>query len=387
MKQPTLNHLEPSTLQQRQDKHQRIFTVALRLATPVALAILWGALKGVLPVWWPLYLPLLLALVGGSIFIRSRPLSARYKVLLLALLCANGVALNVIRLFGRDGLGAFAEYSVYLIIAGIFLFQRTRWAAATALGYASVHLTVSAVLIGRDPSPERWIALALTITTLSLLFLLYLYRQWWEEAHESRRVYQRLAHTDDLTTLPNRRAMQHLWQGYPPSESAAVMMVDIDHFKQVNDRFGHAEGDRLLWAVGQLIDRQLGISPRSPAPQPSVGRWGGEEFLVLLPASTPTLAYLFAESIRESVQHADDVTPLTVSLGVALRENGESLAQTAARADAALYRAKMMGRNQVVLYDELDTPLAPVANLAALAEHEISANKAVPSSLERAAGE
>ncbi|TSA87910.1 GGDEF domain-containing protein [Deinococcus detaillensis] len=363
MKQPVLNNLEPSVLQEHQDKHLKIFEATLFFSIPLGFFILWGSLTGVLPVWWPLYVPLLLVLIGGAIFGRSRTLSTRYEFLMLTLLCANGIALNVLRLFGTDGLGAFSENSLYIVAAGIFLFQRTRWVVLTTVLYSGLHLSISASLIGRDPSPERWISLALMTATVGVFFLLYLYRKWWEEAHESRRVYQRLAYTDDLTTLPNRRALINLWQTYKPLESAAVMMVDIDHFKQVNDRFGHAEGDRLLWSVGQLIYRQLGISPRSSAPQPAVGRWGGEEFLVLLPASTPTLAYLFAESIRESVQYTDDATPLTVSLGVALREQGESLAQTAARADTALYQAKQTGRNRVVLYDELDTPLSPVLQL------------------------
>jgi len=181
--------------------------------------------------------------------------------------------------------------------------------------------------------------------------MLYRYRQWWEEAHETQRVYQKLAHTDDLTTLPNRRALQDFWQvqPVPGPDTAAVMMVDIDHFKQVNDQYGHAEGDRLLWLVGQIIQRQLTSSSRPP---PSVGRWGGEEFLVLVPVTTPQAASELAEVIRASVEQAKVGVPLTVSVGAAFRKGDEELASTAARADVALYRAKLAGRNRVMLYDE-----------------------------------
>lgn len=350
MKQPTITQAEPASIQERRRKHQQIFSATVLLTLPLGLVILWGTLLGLLPVWWPLYLPLL-GLILAGVWERRRALTSRYEVWLVAGLCANGVAVNICRWLGQDGLGLFGEQSLLLIIAGIFLFQQPRWVPATALPYAALHLSVSVVLAARNPSPERWTTLLMLITTLLMFSLLYRYRQWWEEAHESQRVYQKLAHTDDLTTLPNRRALQDFWQAQavPAPDTAAVMMVDIDHFKQVNDQYGHAEGDRLLWLVGQIIQRQLSGSGHPPQP---VGRWGGEEFLVLLPATTPEVASRVAEVIRASVEQAKVGVSLTVSVGVAFRRGGEELASTATRADVALYRAKLAGRNRVVLYDE-----------------------------------
>ena len=350
MKQPPITQAEPASIQERRRKHQQIFSMTLLLAIPLGLAVMWGTVLGLLPVWWPLYVPLL-GLILAGIWERRRALSSRYELWLVASLCVNGVATNIYRWLGQDGLGLYGEQSLLLIVAAIFLFQRPRWVLATALPYAALHLSVSVALAARQPSPERWITLLMLVTTLLMFSMLYLYRQWWEEAHESQRVYRKLAHTDDLTTLPNRRALHEFWQAQavPEPDTAAVMMVDIDHFKQVNDQYGHAEGDRLLWLVGQIIQRQL-TGPGHP-PQP-VGRWGGEEFLVLLPVTTPEAASGLAEMMRASIEQAKVGVSLTVSIGVAFRKGGEELSGTAARADVALYRAKLAGRNKVVLYDE-----------------------------------
>ncbi|WP_420595223.1 GGDEF domain-containing protein [Deinococcus sp.] len=363
MTHTTLIKSEPAAIQERRRKHQQIFTASLFFGVPLGLAILWGALMGGLPVWLPLYLPLL-ALVLIGVWERRRANTSRFEVLLVALLIGNGVAINVLRLRG-EGLGLFADHSLLLIVAGIFLFQRPRWVILTAAPYAAFHLLISVWLTAQNPSPERWITLLTLFTTLALFSMLYLYRQWWEALHRTQRIYQTLAYTDELTTLPNRRALQHTWNGYGPPDQVAVMMVDIDHFKRVNDHYGHAEGDRLLWLVGQLIRSQLvSAPPLQDVPAPTVGRWGGEEFLVLLPGTTATLAIMVAEAIRESVEQADAAVPLTISLGLALRRGEEALADTAARADAALYQAKQAGRNQVVLYqDAAHDPLLQTAEL------------------------
>ena len=348
----TLIVSEPAAVQERRRKHQQVFTTTLLFTLPLSSVILWGSLSRNLPVWLPLYLPMLVLIIAG-ISERRRGNSSRYELLLVGLLCANGLAINVMRLLNQAGEGLFAEQSLLLIVAGIFLFQRPQWVLLTAAPYAAVHLSISVLLIAQHPSPEKWITLLTLMTSLAMFSMLYLYRQWWEEVHRSQRIYQTLAYTDELTTLPNRRALQHAWNQLDPYVPVAVMMVDIDHFKRVNDLYGHAEGDRLLWLVGHVIRAQLQTALGLPGHDNArVGRWGGEEFLVILPGTTPALAYMMAEAIRESVEQADAAVPLTVSLGVALRSPPETLADTAARADVALYQAKQAGRNQVVLEDK-----------------------------------
>ena len=130
-------------------------------------------------------------------------------------------------------------------------------------------------------------------------------------------------------------------------EPMAVMMVDIDHFKHVNDAHGHLAGDQVLRHVVEVIRRRIRA-------QDIVGRYGGEEFLVLLCDTTAQGAQQLAEHLREAVQDSScawDGQPLSVTVSVGVfggrLEPGESWDQLIHAADNALYRAKQGGRNRV----------------------------------------
>jgi diguanylate cyclase (GGDEF)-like protein len=164
------------------------------------------------------------------------------------------------------------------------------------------------------------------------------------------------AQTDQLTGLNNRRAFEEsltraLAAQYDEGHTVAVLMIDIDHFKAVNDTHGHARGDAVLC---ELADRL-----RAGAREDDViARWGGEEFVVLLPGFPCNEEILArrAEVVRQAVATtpaaADDLTiPLTVSVGAALRSDRLTDPEELLRAaDAALYAAKRNGRNRVVLH-------------------------------------
>jgi diguanylate cyclase (GGDEF)-like protein/PAS domain S-box-containing protein len=152
---------------------------------------------------------------------------------------------------------------------------------------------------------------------------------------------------DPLTSLYNRRHGEKLLgnayrnankHGWPLS----VLMCDIDHFKQVNDRFGHPAGDRVITDVASIL-RQATRS------RDVVIRWGGEEFLIVLDKCPQTLAAELAERIRSRVEaHRDaEVGQLTLSLGLASLAPAETIEQLIARADSALYAAKRGGRNRL----------------------------------------
>lgn len=159
---------------------------------------------------------------------------------------------------------------------------------------------------------------------------------------------ERLAISDELTGLPNRRAMldalttgiTHARRGIMP---VTIAMIDLDNFKQVNDTLGHATGDKVLQgfaevAKGLLRDGDL------------LGRWGGEEFLLLLPGATPENAQPVLGRLQAAVRDALlDGRPVTFSAGVAAHRGAESVEALLARADAALYAAKNAGRNRVEL--------------------------------------
>lgn len=124
----------------------------------------------------------------------------------------------------------------------------------------------------------------------------------------------------------------------------AVILCDIDHFKRVNDTFGHAAGDRILADVAQQIRQSVRSSD-------AVIRWGGEEFLILLSDCVQAVAADLAEQIRQRVEaHIDDETgTVTLSLGLASFNPGEEADELVLRADEALYAAKRGGRNQLVI--------------------------------------
>ena len=148
--------------------------------------------------------------------------------------------------------------------------------------------------------------------------------------------------TDPLTGAANRRCLDRDLRGYAALDSppVAAMMIDIDHFKAVNDEHGHVAGDDVLRAVGAVLAEQVRADD-------IVYRYGGEEFCVLLPGASPTDAHDIAERIRRSVTAlewpGDD--PITVSIGIA-QGSGAALGTTIERADRALYQAKRDGRNR-----------------------------------------
>lgn len=159
---------------------------------------------------------------------------------------------------------------------------------------------------------------------------------------------QALARSDPLTGT-NRR-----WYGERRLEElvesgavVAVAMVDIDFFKKVNDGHGHGAGDAVLAAVGRCLAGGLRTGDL-------VSRWGGEEFLVILPDTSPTGALQVANRLRSAIAALADLpVAVTVSLGVACVHQDEAAGELVQRADTALYAAKQQGRNRAILAEEM----------------------------------
>lgn len=170
---------------------------------------------------------------------------------------------------------------------------------------------------------------------------------------ELRVELERLARTDTLTGMPNRRAfferINALFARDNGTAACAVMMVDIDGFKRINDRYGHDGGDAYLRSVGDTLRRI--VIPSECEGAPVVGRLGGEEFAIALPGADRDRAAILAERICSGVRrlvcsHEGEQISTTVSVGVALREPGESVLAAIKRADRAVYEAKRAGRNR-----------------------------------------
>ena len=168
---------------------------------------------------------------------------------------------------------------------------------------------------------------------------------------------QRLARTDSLTGLFNRRhffaaAQQEYERTKRYRHQLSVIMIDIDHFKAVNDTYGHAVGDQVLRGIARLVvEDQRSVDV--------IGRIGGEEFVILLPETAPSDARNAAERLRRTIENSKFDTSagpigVTVSLGIAsLPQRGEvTLQRLLDNADEALYQSKAAGRNRVVVYED-----------------------------------
>ncbi len=161
------------------------------------------------------------------------------------------------------------------------------------------------------------------------------------EAEKAHAVVARMARTDPLTGALNREGLSLAETG----AAGGVILADLDHFKAVNDRFGHAGGDAVL---REFARRAGAVLPGGG----HLARLGGEEFAILLPDHDQPATEALAERLRHGVGRAPvpwkaAAIPVTVSLGVAMRRRGESLDAALERADAALYAAKAAGRDRV----------------------------------------
>ena len=196
-------------------------------------------------------------------------------------------------------------------------------------------------------SAQRWqyIAIALFVV-LALIALLYAISQ----IKRNRRL-QLLAMTEELTQVANRRSIllyaeQTRYQALNEHNNWSLLLVDIDHFKQCNDTYGHEAGDDVLVAVAQAMQSVLRHVDK-------LGRSGGEEFLLVLPDTNAHSAHEVAERLRLAVAELTYATypnlQITISIGVTQAGRQEEIKEVISRADAALYQAKAAGRNRVVL--------------------------------------
>jgi diguanylate cyclase len=181
-----------------------------------------------------------------------------------------------------------------------------------------------------------------------------------DSIRESLSRAEQRANTDTLTGLPNRRAFDDFLRtgqvaAMETGAPLSLLLIDIDHFKQFNDRFGHAVGDQVLRLMAGALRERV-------REQDLPARYGGEELIAVLPGADLAVCEAVAERIRRSVAECQisrrstgELLPnITVSIGVAQFRPGESAAQLVERCDAALYLAKRIGRNRVVSEKRLE---------------------------------
>ncbi|KAI3611259.1 hypothetical protein D8I24_0248 (plasmid) [Cupriavidus necator H850] len=287
------------------------------------------------PCTWKLWLALGSGCLAGiSWFLLAHP-DYRIRVLLLTTLLA-AICLIHARLSWQLGRG-FAPRFMALVLAfqGLVLLMR----AATTLFQDAVDTprfspsVIQTTYIAAYCFASLFVCLGLLLTVSERL----------------RAQFEYLAQRDELTGVLSRRAVLHagsseLKNRRGSGQPLSLLLMDIDHFKRINDQHGHLVGDRVLAHFAQTVGRALRHTDY-------LGRFGGEEFVVLLPHTGAEAAFAVAERVRQAVEQQTALAgqpACTASLGLASIEAGEAtLDELLARADLALYRAKADGRNRV----------------------------------------
>lgn len=190
-------------------------------------------------------------------------------------------------------------------------------------------------------------SLVIVIVTILLIFLLVRRAKTIET--RMTQDLEEMSFTDSLTGVWNRRKLIELIELYHKlflryGESYSLIMIDIDNFKEVNDTYGHPQGDEVLKDFSRILRSNCRVTDH-------VGRWGGEEFMFILPNTTLNQAAIFAEGVRKRVEEYtfEIIDNKTASFGVAEIHPNESIEMLIIRVDTVLYHAKAQGRNRVCI--------------------------------------
>ncbi|MEO9340408.1 diguanylate cyclase [Mesorhizobium sp. SB112] len=272
----------------------------------------------------------------------------------------SGVVLIAYRLMiGGEG-ATFGAIGIALTGVGALMIARLphrlfrqKWLRFAMLGTAGSVGPILLFLLNNDFSNLISAEILFSILTANVIGVIVLGYFLDRERNRVRlkRALEDAASRDPLTKLANRRAFEDralpvFATGSPKTKPAALIMIDVDYFKHVNDRWGHHIGDEVLKKVAETVSRLVRSTD-------FVARFGGEEMVILLPSTSIAAATATAERIRERVSrldfsHVDAELAVTLSAGVAGTDlNFEDFQSVLKAADSALYKAKAGGRNQV----------------------------------------
>ncbi len=239
-------------------------------------------------------------------------------------------------------LGTPGRYWFYPVIVACFFLVDRRHALVIAL------LSLLAVVFITNMPTSDSASFSVTVIVCALLSYTFAYRT--EVQHKQ---LQMLATKDALTGAANRHLLleelERAHRQYGREQgSFGLLILDLDHFKSVNDQYGHQAGDRVLVQLARLLERQIRKHDR-------LFRYGGEEFVILVQGVTEDGLDIMANKLRGNVENylrGPSGKPVTVSIGGALLRDDESVETWFARADSALYACKNCGRNQVLIDPE-----------------------------------
>jgi diguanylate cyclase (GGDEF)-like protein len=268
---------------------------------------------------------------GTYVYLTQR---VRVASVAIALICVTGVLATVYIVGPRQIYWAFPA------LIGVFYLLRPR--EAVVLAVVTLLALIPVLLPAADSQETTTVVVTFAVTSMiALAFSLITSRQ--------REQLLVLATKDPLTGAGNRRGLDAKLAEVVHSfkrtgKSSSIALLDLDHFKKVNDIYGHAVGDQILKRVTEIINLRIRVTD-------SLYRIGGEEFIVVLEGADLHKAAHLAEQLRTLVD-ANELVPdhaVTISLGVAELKDGESANDWLHRADEALYRAKDAGRNSTSL--------------------------------------
>lgn len=285
-----------------------------------------------------------------------RALGTRRNSLAVSLIWAEVIvhaALGVILIGWDSGF----HYYLLMFIPALFVSMGLKGAVLALVALWSYYVGLYVLMWVIEPLQpiDAGALLMVNLFNLTVVFTMFSYLSFFylSMVTSANRKLQKLATTDPLTRLFNRRHMMHMARkeiskyarsGHPVS----FIILDIDHFKMINDRYGHEAGDHVLQEAARVIQEQLRT-------QDLVARWGGEEFLVILPNTVLQDAQAGAERIRQGLLAHEwripdgQIVELTISAGVSEYRPDDDFNSAINRADHALYRGKAGGRNRVEL--------------------------------------
>ncbi len=247
------------------------------------------------------------------------------------------------------------HYYLLMFIPAIFVSTKTTKAVAAVFVLWCFYVGLNTVMQFVPPmepiTPQALAALRYFNISVVFAMFAYLSAYYYRTIVETQSRLRKLAMTDSLTGLYNRRhimevAEYEVVQQKRTGARLSFIIADIDHFKRINDTYGHDAGDSMLVTVSQVIRNSI-------REQDSASRWGGEEFLIVLPDTDLDGAVIVAERIRKQIAAIKvliekQAVIASVTLGVSSFCAGESISSAIARADASLYQGKKTGRNRVV---------------------------------------
>ncbi|PYB75566.1 GGDEF domain-containing protein [Rhizobium wuzhouense] len=290
--------------------------------------------------------------VGLINLIEERPAGRNWFAFVVPIVLTTWAFVSDFYLDNVERSAVFLSVMAMFALAAVWMVLRdkrgerlqTRWGLAGAFVCKAIIALTTIVVIARPDlmpvTPAATFLLLILCQFAIAMFVLILVQE------RSERRLIALTETDSLTGIHNRHwMMDRLPQQVQPG--SAYVIIDIDHFKQVNDRYGHVAGDQVLTGVAQAMMRSLGETA-------IFARMGGEEFGLFLPDVGVARAIETVEQLRATVaslaiSHDGEVIPVTLSAGVAVAPVAKTMTKLMGRADAALYAAKRGGRNRVVL--------------------------------------